>query len=39
MSGLFETPIQNTGYMLRQDFMDDLGLGSAHDVKTYDQLL
>jgi putative aldouronate transport system substrate-binding protein len=38
MSGLFKTPIQNTGYMLRQDFMDELGLGSAHDVKTYDQL-
>jgi putative aldouronate transport system substrate-binding protein len=38
MSGLFETPIQNTGYMLRQDFMDELGLGNAHDVKTYDQL-
>ena len=38
MSGLFQTPIQNTGYMLRQDFMDELGLGNAHDVKTYDQL-
>jgi putative aldouronate transport system substrate-binding protein len=38
MYGLFETPIQNTGYMLRQDIMDELGLGSAHDVKTYDQV-
>jgi putative aldouronate transport system substrate-binding protein len=38
MSGLFETPIQNTGYMLRQDFMDELGLGDAHEVKTYDQV-
>jgi putative aldouronate transport system substrate-binding protein len=38
MAGLFETPIQNTGYMLRQDFLDELNLGNAHDVKTYDQL-
>jgi putative aldouronate transport system substrate-binding protein len=38
MYGLFETPIQNTGYMLRQDFMDELGLGDAHEVKTYDQV-
>jgi putative aldouronate transport system substrate-binding protein len=38
MYGFFKTPIQNTGYMLRQDFMDELGLGSAHDVKTYKQL-
>jgi putative aldouronate transport system substrate-binding protein len=38
MYGLYETPIQNTGYMLRQDFMDELNLGNAHDVKTYDQL-
>ena len=38
MYGFFRTPIQNTGYMLRQDFMDELGLGNAHDIKTYDQL-
>jgi putative aldouronate transport system substrate-binding protein len=37
MSGFYETPLLNTGYMLRQDFMDELGLGNAHDVKTYDQ--
>jgi putative aldouronate transport system substrate-binding protein len=38
MYGFFRVPIQNTGYMLRQDWMDSMGLGSAHDVKTYDQL-
>jgi putative aldouronate transport system substrate-binding protein len=38
MVGFYETPLLNTGYMLRQDFMDELGLGNAHNVKTYDQL-
>jgi putative aldouronate transport system substrate-binding protein len=38
MSGFYDTPILNTGYMLRQDIMDELGLGNAHDVKTYDKL-
>jgi putative aldouronate transport system substrate-binding protein len=37
MCGLYSTPILNTGFMLRQDFMNDLGLGSAHDIVTYDQ--
>lgn len=38
MVGFSENPLINTGYFLRQDFMDELNLGSAHDVKTFDQL-
>ena len=35
--GLNVEPMAAIGYMLRQDIMDDLGLGAAIDVKTVDQ--
>ena len=37
MYGLVKSPMAAIGYMLRQDWMDDLGLGNAIDVKTLDQ--
>ena len=36
--GLYETPLNSTGYFLRQDWLDDLDLGKASDLKTYDDL-
>ena len=37
MYGMLIEPAPGSGYMLRQDIMDDLGLGLASDVKTFDQ--
>ncbi|MBR6522442.1 MAG: extracellular solute-binding protein, partial [Oscillospiraceae bacterium] len=37
MYGMVVDPMPAMGYMLRQDWMDDLGLGLAKDVKTIDQ--
>jgi len=37
MYGMLIEPAPGSGYMLRQDIMDDLGLGKAEDVKTFDQ--
>ncbi len=37
MYGMLIDPAPGSGYMLRQDIMDDLGLGKAEDVKTFDQ--
>ncbi|MDD6188505.1 MAG: hypothetical protein PUB32_02860 [Clostridiales bacterium] len=37
MYGLLIDPAPGSGYMLRQDIMDDLNLGAAADVKTFDQ--
>jgi len=37
MYGMLIDPAPGSGYMLRQDIMDDLGLGLAKDVKTFDQ--
>jgi ABC-type glycerol-3-phosphate transport system substrate-binding protein len=36
--GLYSTPMTATGYFLRQDWMDKLGLGKAGELKTYDDL-
>ena len=36
--GLVCDPCSAMGYFLRQDWMDDLGLGKAEDIKTYDQV-
>ncbi len=36
--GLYSTPLTSTGYFLRQDWMDKLGLGKAGELKTYDDL-
>ncbi|MDD6188504.1 MAG: hypothetical protein PUB32_02855 [Clostridiales bacterium] len=37
MYGMLVDPAPGSGYMLRQDIMDDLNLGAAADVKTFDQ--
>ena len=37
MWGMLIDPAPGSGYMLRQDIMDDLNLGAAADVKTFDQ--
>ena len=37
MWGMLIDPAPGSGYMLRQDIMDELGLGAAKDVKTFDQ--
>ena len=37
MYGMLIDPAPGSGYMLRQDIMNDLGLGKAEDVKTFDQ--
>lgn len=36
--GLYSTPLYSTGYFIRQDWMDDLGLGSSDDIRTIDDL-
>ncbi len=36
--GLYSTPLSATGYFLRQDWMDDLNLGRAQDLVTFDEL-
>ncbi len=36
--GMLVDPAPGTGYWLRQDYLDALGLGKAKDVKTFDQL-
>lgn len=38
LSGLVMTPVPTMGYYLRQDWLDDMGMGSSRDVKTFDQL-
>ncbi len=37
MYGMLVEPAPGSGYMLRQDWMDDLNLGKAEDIKTFDQ--
>ena len=37
MYGMLIDPAPGSGYMLREDIMEDLGLGLAKDVKTFDQ--
>ena len=37
MYGMLIDPAPGSGYMLREDIMDDLGLGLAKDIKTFDQ--
>ena len=36
--GLVMTPVPTMGYVLRQDWMDTLNLGSSLDVETFDQM-
>ena len=36
--GMVINPAPAMGYFLRQDWMDEMGMGQAGDVKTYDQL-
>jgi putative aldouronate transport system substrate-binding protein len=36
--GLYETPLTSTGYFLRQDWLDELDLGKASDLVTFDDL-
>lgn len=38
MYGMLVDPAPGQGYWLRQDWMDELGLGDAKDVTTYDEL-
>ena len=36
--GMVHDPVPAEGYMLRQDWLDEMGMGDAIDVVTYDQL-
>ena len=36
--GMYETPMYSTGYFVRQDWMDKLGLGKSTDLVTFDDL-
>ena len=36
--GLVMTPVPTMGYVVRQDWMDTLGLGSSLDIETWDQM-
>ena len=36
--GMVHDPVPAEGYMLRQDWLDEMGMGDAIDVETYDQL-
>ncbi len=36
--GMYKTPMFSTGYFLRQDWMDALGLGESSSIQTFDQL-
>jgi putative aldouronate transport system substrate-binding protein len=38
ITGMLVEPAPGTGYWLRQDYLDELGLGKASDITTFDEL-